>query len=65
MKTKKQHLKALRDIQKSIVKILDRVDKEAHIPVWKLRMWGSNIKSVANFMRKEREVEKQLRDSMP
>lgn len=58
MKTKYQHLQCLRSVQKSICRILDRVSKEGHIPVWYLRMWGSDIKDAANFMRKEIEKKK-------
>lgn len=53
MKTKKEHIKALRNTQKGIANELSRVYKEAHIPVYLLRIWGERIKSAANFMQKE------------
>ncbi len=53
MKTKLQHLGCLRSTQRSICRVIDKVYREGHIPVWQLRIWGSNIKDAANFMQKE------------
>ena len=55
MKTKKQHIEALRSVQKCIAKELISVSKEAHIPVCILKIWGENIKSAANFMQRKRK----------
>ncbi len=53
MKNKHQHLQCLREVQRSICRVLDKVNKEGHIPVWQLRIWGSKVKDAANFMKKE------------
>ena len=58
MKTKRQHLKSLRDVKNDILTYLLRGDKEGHIPNWMLRIWGSNIKSAANFLERELKKEK-------
>lgn len=52
MKTRTEHIRSLTQIQRSIVSILLRVDKEGHIPVHLLRIWGSNVKAAAAFMKR-------------
>lgn len=61
MKTKTQQLECLRLIQRQIVAYLikDSVDKEGHIPVWQLRMWGSNVKSAGDFLQRQLRKDKE------
>ena len=58
MRTKKQHYHALRCVQKSICRVIEKVNREGHIPIWQLRTWGFDIKSAANFMQKEMKKKK-------
>jgi len=49
-RTKREHIQRLELTQRSIANEIDKADKEAHIPVYMLRVWSERIKSAANFM---------------
>lgn len=51
-KTKQEHIRDLTNTENQILRYINRCTKEAHIPIWLLRNWGSEIMNVRRYLQR-------------